>query len=176
MNIVLYGDSTLARLNKELVLNLEKATPGSIFYNCSTSGFDTNDGLKRSEFISTLPADVFVLCFGLNDGAPWKQVDLPDFKNNINEIIRILGSQRTVFLLPPLVDESKQTEGHRRDNVTLMNYLATTKEIAELNGCKYIDINPALTATGTEVHVDDGVHLNDLGNEVLVKVVSSILM
>lgn len=176
MKIVLYGDSILAYLDKKKITSLEQAVSHeTIVYNCSTGGFNTGDALNRAEFISKLSADIFVLSFGLNDSAPWKQVSLDEFKENLEKMIKIFGSEKVVFMAPPLIDEDKQEGDEKRTNSLLLEYINVTKQIAESNNCRFVDINPALETATEEIHIEDGVHLTDLGNKIMLKTLGDIL-
>jgi len=175
MKIILYGDSILKRLGKEAVLTLESYVPNSTVYNCSTGGFDTRDGLRRAELIAQLPIDVVVLCFGMNDAAPWKPVELSQFKENMIDMVRIFGVSRTILLVPPSVNESLQEGEGIRNNGILNLYIEVIEGLARDMGCVCVNPNSALTASGTMVHLDDGVHLNEAGERILLSVLGGVL-
>ena len=176
MKIVLYGDSILASLNKNKIVSLEQAvSDDAVVFNCSAGGFNTTDALNRAEFISNLPADKFVLSFGLNDSAPWKQVDIDTFKDNLQKIIDIFGLTKVVFMIPPLVDEGKQSGDKMRINSLLTDYIDVTKQIANSHQCPVIDINPALEASDNEIHIEDGVHLTEARKKIMIETLGSSL-
>src|SRR5947209_1625496 len=108
MNIILFGDSLFGRFSKPLTTVIESKIPGVIITNCATGGFDTRDGLARAELIAHLPADLFLLSFGMNDSAPWKLVPIDEFERNYTKIIRTLSSKRVSCVIPGPIMERKQ--------------------------------------------------------------------
>jgi len=176
MKVVLCGDSTFARLDKKNITSLEQIVSNNVVIdNYSTGGFNTGDALDQVEVVAKLTVDVYVLCFGLNDAAPWKQVSISVFRSNLEKLIEIFGSKKVMFLIPPLVDENKQDGDKKRTNDALLDYIDVTKQIADANNCLYVDINPALKAATEEIHIEDGLHLTDVGNKIMIKALGDSL-
>src|SRR5579872_2901625 len=105
--LILFGDSLLANCSKRHVVQLEQLLEGQYdVYNCAVGGWDTNDLIKKSPYISALAPDVLVLSIGTNDASPWKRVGLNVFKTNLAKVLDIFKDSRVIFLLPPPIHES----------------------------------------------------------------------
>ena len=88
-SVVLFGDSLLGRFGKGLMDKLEEEVGNTIVYNCAAGGLNTEDGIKRADFIAKLKPDFVTFSFGANDCMPWKkQVPEKDFEKNYDAIIK----------------------------------------------------------------------------------------
>ncbi|HEY1645892.1 MAG TPA: hypothetical protein VGF75_06000, partial [Candidatus Saccharimonadales bacterium] len=65
--LVLYGDSLFAQAGKHRLTMFEEVLAGYDVYNCAAGGWNTNDCLKKAEYISKLEPDVLVISLGTND-------------------------------------------------------------------------------------------------------------
>ncbi|HSI20313.1 MAG TPA: GDSL-type esterase/lipase family protein [Verrucomicrobiae bacterium] len=174
MNIVLFGDSLFARLKKGHLNQLESAITNATVHNCATGGFNTSDGLRRAAFIANLPADRFILCFGMNDCAPWKVVPIEEFETNLLGILSALGAERTSVITLPQVNEELQPGPNKRLNSLLAPYNHCIEQICTHSGATRIDTNPYFSPL-EPYHASDGVHLNEIGeNALLVAIRESI--
>lgn len=58
-SIVLFGDSLLGRFGKALIGKLEEAVKDITVYNCAAGGLNTEDGIRRADFIAKLYRRIF---------------------------------------------------------------------------------------------------------------------
>lgn len=171
MKIVLFGDSILARFGKESLQNLESRVPGSDVYNCAVGGWNSHDVATKAPYIASLKPDAVVISVGTNDAAPWKQVPLETFKSNLDSILNSFKDSKVIFIPPPPVNESKQRRERQRSNYLMRQYSDAVSEacakrsIATTNSWA---IFSPLLEQGRDYHIDDGVHFNDYGNDLLV--------
>jgi lysophospholipase L1-like esterase len=121
-----------------------------------------------------LPATTWaVLCFGGNDAAPWKQVQLAEFGANLGVLVGRCRSEQVLVLgPPPVVERPGETSG--RTNVGLAAYAAVAADVASANGAHYLNLQDVLAAEGSH-HVEDGVHLNDRAYAMLAGSVLFVL-
>ena len=168
MNIVLFGDSLLGRFNKNLINQLEQTIPSSTAYNCAAGGWNSNDGMKRVEYIAKLNPNVVVLSFGANDTAPWKeQVALSTFIQNMEFMVRTFTKAKVIVLLCPHVSvESPEQTKEFNNNLDVYN--ETIKRICDERHAAYIDSDELLGHLG-DYHEDDGVHLNQAAYDLIIE-------
>ena len=177
MKIILFGDSLLKNFNKEKIEEFEVLIPQSDIYNCSVGGWDTNDGVKKPPYISKLKPDVVIIGFGTNDSAAWKQVPLDQFLQNIPKIINYFKSSKIIYFLPPPVrPENGHDADHWRHPEAVKQYHDEAKKLLEQQGTIYLDsfsVFESMLQRGESYHIEDGVHLNDYGYEVLTRELAS---
>lgn len=179
MKIVLFGDSLLGNFYKEHIQELESKIHDGDVYNCAVGGWDTDDGVVKAAYIASLNPDAVILSFGTNDSAPWKQVPIDRFKSNIQEILNTFKTSKIIFFLPPPINEAKDTDGERRTNVLTREYSDAAKEVCIGMGSVWIidswEIFAPLLASGYDYHTEDGVHLNDTENALLITHIAAAL-
>lgn len=177
--LVLFGDSLFAQADKRRVIIFEKALPGYDVYNCAVGGWNTNDCVKKAPYIAKLKADVVVISLGTNDAAPYKQVPIDEFIDNIPKIIRSFEGSTIIWYLPTPIDQTKsKTFGKEIPNSVVKQYHDAAKKICEDLGVGIIDsfsiFMPMLEA-GVTYHSDDGVHYIDKAYEIIAKELSRLL-
>ncbi len=172
MKIVLFGDSLLSLFHKPYIQDLESKIPGTDVYNCAAGGWNTEDGVIKAPYIASLNPEVIVISLGMNDAAPWKQVHIEKFKTNLATIFDIFETSKIIFFLPPPVDEKKQTEGRRRTNAAIQIYADAARHVCNnKSSVELVDsweIFTPLLENEVVYHEDDGVHLNEYGNSLLI--------
>jgi lysophospholipase L1-like esterase len=177
--LVLFGDSLFAQAGKERVLLFERALGDYDVYNCAAGGWDTNDCVRKSPYISKLEADVVVISLGTNDASPWKQVPLATFTDNLPKIFSNFSKSRIVYFLPPPVNEEKLPESKKSlTNEVLEKYIEGIRQVCAKSGVDVLDswkIFKPMLLNGEDYHVEDGVHLTDLAYEKIADEVSRIL-
>lgn len=162
----------LARFNNKLIDQLEAKIPGSEVYNCAAGGWDTDDCAKKAPYIGSLKSDVVVISLGTNDGAAWKQVPLEKFQSNLNAILDSFKDSRVIFFPPAPVNESRQNPEFGRTNDLMKEYFDASKEVCVARGVEYLDsweIFYPLRERGEDYHINDGLHFNEHGNELLIE-------
>ena len=173
-SIILFGDSLFGRFGREYILQLEEFVKDSTVYNCAAGGFNTRDGLNRADFIARLKADYVCISFGANDSSPFKgyPVSIEEFVQNLNSIIKSFsGSKIILFPCPPVYDPNDLV-GTKKFNNILLQYNNVIKEIAVKSNSDLIDsetIYGDLLEKGENYHIEDGLHLNDLGYQKLIE-------
>ena len=177
--LVLFGDSLFAQAGKHRLLMLEQALPGYDVYNCAVGGWDTNDCVGKAPYIAKLEPDVLVISLGTNDAAPWKQVPLEKFKENIPKIFNSFSKAKIVYFLPAPVDEVKIANTDTRRSIKgIKEYHDAAREVCEAQGIAYINsfavFKPFLDS-GKDYHVEDGVHFNDFAYEIIAGELAKIL-
>ena len=179
-SIVLFGDSLFGRFGRDCILKLENAVKNITVYNCAAGGFDTNDGLKRADFISKLEADYVCLSFGANDSSPFngQPVPLEEFTNNLLSIIKAFNHSKIIlFPCPPVHDPSDPVETKDYNNL-LIKYNEVVKDVALKTASEFIDsqtIFGELLSKGENYHIEDGLHLNNLGYQKLIEELAKLI-
>lgn len=178
--LVLFGDSLFAQVSKTYLLMFENSLPGYDIYNCAVGGWDTNDCVAKAPYIAKLEPEVLVISLGTNDAAPWKQVHLDKFKENIPKIFDSFPRSRIVYFLPTPVDEVKIAKIDKKRSIkNIKEYHDAAMEICKSYGIAYIDsfsVFKPLLDSGKEYHVEDGVHFNNLAYEIIASELSNILL
>jgi lysophospholipase L1-like esterase len=177
--LVLFGDSLFAQVGKHRLIMLEQTLPDYDVYNCAVGGWDTNDAVAKAPYISKLEPDVLVISLGTNDAAPWKQVPLEKFTENIPKIFNAFNDAKIVYFLPTPVDEVKIANTDKRRSIKdIKVYHDAAKSICEAHGVAYIDsyaIFKPLLDSGQEYHIEDGVHFNDFAYEIIATELAKVL-
>ncbi|CAM3534939.1 GDSL-type esterase/lipase family protein [Kibdelosporangium persicum] len=154
-DVLLFGDSMVARLRKPHVQLLERELgAGCTVFTCATGGFDSSDGLARAPALGRLDWSVVVLSFGANDCAPWKHVPLDQFAANITGIVEAFAGARAVGFLPPTIREAVTSENGVRTNRELDAYREVLRSAVGPGGCLETGAH-----IGTDGLADDGLHL-----------------
>ena len=157
----------------------EQILPGYDVYNCAVGGWDTNDCVAKAPYISNLEPDVLIISLGTNDAAPWKQVPLEKFKENIPKIFDAFKGTQIVYLLPLPVDEEKIAKTDAKRSIKgIREYHDSAQKVCEAQGVAYIhsfEVFKPLLDNRTEYHVEDGVHLNDFAYEIIAGVLAKTL-
>ncbi len=169
--LVLFGDSLFGQFGKHCIAALEASLPGYDVYNCAAGGWDTNDCLKKAPYIAGLRPDLVIISLGTNDMSPWKQVELPQFIENLNKIMRIFSTSQVIYFLPPPVNEASEPDDKKIENETAKQYHDAAKALCEDLNIAYVDswkVFMPLLEAGRDYHVEDGVHLSDRGYEILI--------
>lgn len=170
--IILFGDSLLARLNKDRLAEFEQAVEGSEIYNCAVSGWNTDDGVKKAPYIAQLRPDTVIISFGMNDAASWKKVELDTFRDNFQQILTYFAGSRIILFPPPPVNEPKETGNEKRTNEALRQYAEVVESYCTKDTVQLLDswnIYEPLLKNMTDYHEDDGVHLNVTGYKILIE-------
>lgn len=170
-DVVLFGDSMLARFTKPHIQLLEQELgPGMTVFNCATGGFDSADGVARASTLGELNWDVVVLSFGANDCAPWKHVAIDQFAANITTILKAFGSAKPVAFLPPVIREVVRPGLGKRTNRELHAYRDVLRSAvgpdASLETSTYVGLD------GLE---DDGLHLTSDSYQKLIPALARVI-
>lgn len=179
-NIVLFGDSFFGRFGREYILRLEGVAKNITVYNCAAGGFDTRDGLKRADFIARLKAEYVCISFGANDSSPFKGQSIPieEFAKNLTSIIKsFVNSKVILFTCPPVYDPNDPMETKKINDI-IYQYNVVIKDIATKTNLDCIDsetIYGKLLEKGENYHIEDGLHLNNLGYQVLIEELSRLI-
>jgi lysophospholipase L1-like esterase len=176
--LVLFGDSLFGRFGKERIEALEASLPGYDVYNCAAGGWNSDDCVKKAAYIATLKPDLLAISLGTNDLAPWKHLELPTFVENVQKIINSFPDSVIIYFLPPPVNENKESAHKKILNESAKLYHDAAKEVCINNNVQFIDSRKVflpLLAAGTDYHVEDGIHLNDLAYEIITKELAALI-
>lgn len=174
MNILLFGDSLFGRFNRNLITQLETTIPDSTVYNGAAGGWTSSDGAKRSKFMASLESDYVLLSFGANDTAPWKEeVSKDDFVTNMRTILESFSKAKCVVLLCPDVQVESE-EQTKEFNQRLADYNEASSELCESYSASIIDANE-LFKNLDDYHMEDGVHINQAGYDLIIEQLARIL-
>ncbi|KAH0577258.1 Isoamyl acetate-hydrolyzing esterase 1 protein [Spironucleus salmonicida] len=143
------------------------------FVNLGISGLNSAQILEfaqSAEFAAALPKNVnfCVICAGANDAATGgiQALPLAQFLRNCQEIADIMSKICTdiTFVAPPPVEGR---EG--RDAARTASYALASRQ---LTGVKWVDLRENWTENAM---LADGIHLNDCGNALMARVLSSVI-
>jgi lysophospholipase L1-like esterase len=159
-------------------------------FNLGIGGDTTEDLLKRFKFETEQRLvqggdSYFVFSFGTNDAAilaKTQQFEVPkdQYEKNIRQAIQEAQtfSQNIVFLTsPPVVEEiakNMSLVGKSRTNSDIEDYNKSLTEICAQEKIELIDIYSSFTNYGNykELFINDGIHPNSQGHELIFEVVS----
>jgi lysophospholipase L1-like esterase len=178
--MTLIGDSMLARLNRtdekgfkdlfqEFFSNID-------LLDLSKGGTNILFGLEQVFNNEINPNSKVFTMFGTNDAASWKQVPIDIYENTYREVLNILVSKnlKVILITPPPVDVEKQTPPGR-SNKELIRYANVVRRLSKEYNVGLIDLNEIIgnAMKDQDVHLDDGVHLNQRGNILLLEQMKS---
>ncbi|PZG12145.1 GDSL-type esterase/lipase family protein [Nonomuraea aridisoli] len=165
-DVMLFGDSMLARFTKDRIQHLERELGGTAtVYNCAAGGWDSSDGVRRAPLLARYDWDAVVLSFGANDCAPWKCVPIERFAENVAAIARAFAGARRVAFLPPVIDESARHPS--RSNRVLDTYREVLR--ASADACLETDL---ILTGGLEA---DGLHLTADSYTTLIPALAEVI-
>ena len=127
-------------------------------------GLDSRAALER---YAAVPEGTVVVSLGTNDAAPWKQVPLDEFEANYARLLGRLDGAALVVIPPGPVCETRQ---QGRSNTEVRRYTDAAARVGRAAGGVPVPLFERLSAlmdAGGDVHVADGVHLNDAAYDVL---------
>ena len=105
------------------------------------------------------PCPVVLLSLGGNDAAPWKQVPLTNFVENLVTLAR--RAERAILLTPAPVCEKRQAG---RTNAVVRQYADASEDAGTRVGASVVPLFDHLLRLmdgDVDIHVGDGVHLNN---------------
>lgn len=173
-NIILFGDSLFGQFGRRPIRAFEETKPDSLVFNCAAGGLNTRDCLKRAPLIAKMQGEYVFISLGANDCYDGREMFVPldEFRSNMLAIINMFsGSEVILFPCPPL-DDPGEPEETKKYNETLDIYNKILIEIASQKNISTIDsksVYGKLLTSGQDYHKEDGIHLNELGYEVLVR-------
>jgi lysophospholipase L1-like esterase len=169
--LILLGDSLFAYLTKSSVQKLEELAGDIDVYNCATGGWDSNDVLRKAPYIAELKPDVVAISLGTNDASPWKKVEVDVYERNLSKIFKLFSDSKIVIFPPPPINEAKHPEDRKRTNEQVKRYYDAVLRAINGTNCVLLDswgIFMPLQADGDDYHIEDGVHLNEMGTQLLI--------
>jgi lysophospholipase L1-like esterase len=184
MKLILLGDSHLARENQDgvtgLIPRIRQDFQDIEIMNFTNGGANTVLGLEIVKTLElTEKADAALVMFGTNDAASWKLVPLENFTANYEGVIEKLKRlvKRIILVTPPPVNEKKQIPPGR-SNKTIGEYAKAVAALADKQKLAFVDLFSIITdlMKAKDVHMADGVHLNDLGYEAFYKELEAVFV
>ncbi len=167
--LLLVGDSHLTDTSTREVWNLgpRMRACGWDVTTCAVGGLTTRAALELAEPDGFYDWSVF--CFGSNDAAPWKGVPLPEFADNLTQLV-MRASGRRVLLGPPPVSSAAEASGRTQDLIN--NYSEAAAQVAADWSAMFIALVEFL---GQGDLSEDGVHLNDNGYAKIAECLIGVL-
>lgn len=158
MNLVLLGDSHLARLQRDL------SRLGDDVENLAVGGARVRHLPGQ---VAGVPASAraVVLSIGTNDAATGG-TPLPDFEAGLADALRRLGPARTVYLAPPGVREPGAPAAW--DPRQVGRYREVACGICEDLRVPVLRADRVVAPLGTRAFADDGLHLSGAGYDALL--------
>jgi lysophospholipase L1-like esterase len=173
-DVMLFGDSMLARFTKPRIQSLERELGGTAtVYNCAAGGWDSSDGVARAPLLGRLDWAAVVLSFGANDCAPWKRVAIDRFAENLDAIVAAFDGARLLAFLPPVIEERPDSGSGSRTNRELDAYREVLRAAVGADAC--LDTDRTLAAAGTPCLEEDGLHLTDAGYTILIPALARVI-
>ena len=172
-SIVLCGDSHLTPTNSRGTLKLgpRLAAAGWTVEQLAVGGLSTRAARTRFEVLPA--AEWTLLSFGANDAAPWKQVPLAEFEDNLGVLIDRCQSERVLVLAATPVIE-RPGAVFARSNAVVETYASVAREVAKAHRAIVLEWLRPLALDGSH-HAPDGVHLNDASYEILAESVLAVI-
>lgn len=156
--------------------------------NAGINGNTSRQGLARLQRdVLSLRPDAVVVFFGANDSrldSPKTQVDLPEYKSNLEKIIdrcQKAGAKVLLGTMPPIVSEPYYTRHPKKDydvvgglQKRIEQYRETALKVGQQKNVPVVDLNELLKKEPKWVS-DDGVHPTPEGNEILARLMAEKL-
>ncbi|MFH1638235.1 MAG: GDSL-type esterase/lipase family protein [Candidatus Woesearchaeota archaeon] len=196
-NLCVFGDSTVwgawddvggwvARLRRYLDI---KTDGEMIVYNCGVSGDNTDDLLERFETeAKAREPGIIIISIGANDSTinnsretkGYNGIELDKFKWNILQLIKLAGkfTDKIAFVGLMPVDESKTTPLPWNITMSYTNENCKKYNSAVKEACKdilFIDLFEEWSKLDYKGLLDDGLHPNSKGHEVIFETVKESL-
>lgn len=173
--VVLFGDSMLARFTKPRIQRLEaELMDHATVHNCAAGGWTSADALVRAPVLGQIKWDAVVLSFGTNDCVQPTTVSLDQFARNVAAILESFKRSRVIAFLPPVIQESIQVDERRRTNNDLDAYREIFRAAVGAKSC--IEPSRVLSVTSANrVLEPDGLHLTDASYRALIPVLANLL-
>jgi lysophospholipase L1-like esterase len=166
MRIVLLGDSHLARVRRDLPM------VGTNVCNAAEGGASSPDLLAQAARAAVEEGDLVVVSVGTNDAAPWKQVPLTVFAQELARCMRSVPARRWVYVAPPGVDESRGSGSGGRTNAVLDECRDAALTVCDEAGARVVRTGRVLEPLGTSAFVSDGVHLNGPAHKLVLAAIA----
>jgi Lysophospholipase L1 and related esterases len=165
------GENDTSRLTDRLVLGLNWSVR-----NAGVSGETTDQGIKRiNRDVLGFPYDKVTVLFGANDSSFHKGIPVTRFARNLESIARAISPQKTIFITPSPVIDTRQTGKRTNERVSL--YAETVRECARLLDIPLIDLYQEMAGTGNyeSMLLEDGLHFSDKGYDFLADLMTGKL-
>ncbi len=173
MNIILFGDSHLARFGKHQIEELERRIKDATVYNCSTGGFNSLDGARRAATLGTLQPNIVIFSYIGNDVAPWKSgIPIDSYLHNMSKIFEAFPNSKKILFIPPdvSVERPDQTLEY---NSRMHCYQERLLPVCLALNVTVIDGNRILASIRDDYHVSDGVHMNEGAYSKLIEALAN---
>lgn len=139
--------------------------------NISMSGATTIEALDFINKRLDRNADLVILWYGTNDAANDWGIPLDNYKDNLQKLISIIGSQKMILIGPSSPDFNNPTEGSYYNLDRYRQYDIVAKDLAEQNKIPFLNMLNKMQKQGNvkPLLLNDGIHYSDQGIEFLVK-------
>lgn len=171
-DVLLFGDSILAGYRNGFVAPVitnavQNAFPNWQVGNASVPGDTTEMALERATFdVGVQQPRRLVLFFGANDLDVFSGITPDTYQNNLVALAQMSGANDILLVGPPLIDEKRVPD---RPIKAQKRYNRAAQLAATACQATYLDLWSLMAAQPTDLHVADGLHLNNTGNDLLCR-------
>lgn len=180
MKIVLIGDSIIRRLSVDQINNLKERLNNSELSNlASGKGVDTKELLNQLGNMDLEDVDYVIVSIGNNDAG--KDFGVEKFEENLNRIIDLITKKsKLILLMVSPVDTIRFGKEGIEFNERLIKYYDSEKKLLlnhpEVKAIDNWDDFMNMMNKGEDMHIEDGVHLNELGYKVVFDKLEKLIM
>lgn len=178
--IILFGDSIFNGFrnhhNTELVTQLFQNFLGNNFkiINISKSSATTTEGLDY--MIQVPQADLIVIEYGSNDASSGWGISKENYAKNLQQMINHFGKNKCIIVGPLPTDPNNLEITQFYSQLDQFNEIA--RHIAQENQILFIDMIKVFKNLPdiSSYYQEDGQHLTDKGNKLLVKTIAPTIL
>lgn len=189
MKIGIWGDSIVHGVGDSEMFGWGNRVRATLFekveiYVRAIRGDTSQDLLERFEVeCQSIRPEIIIVAIGINDSSYLLKdqentlVSLSDFESNLKKIIKIAASNKIIFVGLTHVDEQLvcplvgSTTGKCYSNRIIGRFDQKIKEITASTGSEYVSLLPHVQLH----HLDDGLHPNANGHEIIASEVAKAL-
>lgn len=174
--IILFGDSLFNGYRNghdtDLITTGIRQLTQMDVQNRSLSGATTVEALDFLDRIDQ-DADLIVLEYGTNDAATDWGIKLEAYEKNLNLLVEKLRPERLILLGPAAPDPHNPEITQYYGSKHLKAYNQVAKKCAQDHGIPFVNLVAAFANLQniSSYYLEDGQHLTDKGNKILIDVV-----
>lgn len=170
--IILFGDSILAGFKDgmptDIITNgLQEKVPNAKILNHSVPGATSEEGLDFLDLRVKKPYDLVVLGLGTNDASIKLGLTAGRYAKNLQDLVDRIGKDKVILMGPSYTNWKVDLD---QAWPRTLQFELVAKECARRSKLPFLDLAAVLQKQTfpNELLQDDGVHLNDDGNKILI--------
>jgi lysophospholipase L1-like esterase len=164
--VVLVGDHHLAHLGPAPEGFDLPGVDGVL--NAAADGTGAGDLLDQVRGAGATGDDVLVVSVGTHDAEPGRPRAVDDFAEDVRLLLDEVTPARTVLLVPPGVDEDRQSDDGERTNWDVAAYAERAAALFGAAGAQVVEAWVLLAPLRERAFAEDGLHLSGTGYDVLL--------